>query len=398
MDNLLNGVNMNKLAYSTFPKSEYESRYRKLKDLMQKKGIDVMILTDQLNVTYFTGYPAIRPGEGAAILPMEGEPTIVHSVTETGNVERTAWFDDHRMYMTETCPWAGASVSTDSIPVIKNRLGELGGRKLKIGVEAGYEGFKQKLSEYNFLEAQELIWNLRKIKSKAEIELLRKNCEATCKAEMKSFAELKQGMTEREFLKIVLHNFVNDGFGFPPAFALTRTGPLNCRMINSTGSSKPIQRGEIVLLDGGISFYEYPSDVLRMGIIGEPDTRQKRYVDIEFKAQQAAINIIKPGIKAKEIFRAGERVFEAAGLNRGSYLEYAGHGIGLGGYNPPILSSVNEMTIEEGMVLCVEPQCWDAPYLDNPQIDVVVEDTVVVTKKGFEFLTDPKTRDLYVIK
>lgn len=387
---------MKDITYSTFPKGEYKERNNKLKELMQEKNLDAILLTNKANTVYFAGYPAIHPGEGAVIIPLEGEPTLIHSVTETGNAERTTWFNDLRHYQLEDCPWAGPGVPRDSLEIINSRIKELGIQNPKIGMEPGFEGFKRRLEDIEIIDASDLFWKLRSIKSKAEIKVLKKVAQETCRAEMTSFAELRPGITEREFLKIVLLNLVKESGGFPPDFALTRTGAQNCRMINSTGSDKPIKKGELILLDGGARYHEYPADVLRMAIIGQPTDKQRRMVDIELEAEKACIDIIRPGIKAKDIFNAGKAVFEKSGIKKGSYLGYSGHGIGIDGYNPPILNAINETIIEEGMVLCVEPQCWDAPYMNNPQIDVVVEDTIVVTKNGFEYLTDPETIPLYI--
>lgn len=388
---------MQKPMYSTFPKKEYVDRLKKVRGLMSKYNFDALLLTDKQNVTYFTGYPTVRMGEGCAILPLEGEPTLVTSVTESGNAEKTFWFDNIRYYQLEDCPWAGPDVPDNSLSAIKKTLEELGA-KPRIGMEPGFEAMKQKLKDFTILDASPIIWKLRMIKTDAEIEVIRKVCKATCEAEKASFESLRPGMSEREFLKIVYLNLIEKSGGFPPAFALVRSGPQNCRMINAVGNNKIIRKGELVLLDGGTTYYEYPGDTLRMACMGKPTEKQKKFAELQLKAQQACIDIIKPDIKACDIFNAGKRVFEKAGVKKGSYLGYSGHGLGLGGYNPPILNGINETTIEEGMVFCIEPQCWDALYMESPTIDVVVEDTVVVTKKGFEFLTDPATRDLFVVE
>lgn len=383
--------------YSTFPKKEYVDRLKKLRELMSKNSFDALLLTDTLNVTYFTGYPTVRPGEGCAILPLEGEPTLITAVIESGNAEKTFWFGNKEYYKLEDCPWAGPDVPNNPLPLIKKTLEKLG-NKPRIGMEPGFEAVKQKLKDFTISDAADIIWKLRMIKTDAEIEVIRNICKATCEAETASFESLRPGMTEREFLKIVYLNLVEKSGGFPPAFALLRSGPQNCRMINAVGNNKIIKKGELVLLDAGTTYYEYPADVLRMACMGKPNAKQKKLVELQLKSEQACIDIIKPGIKASDVFNAGKSVFENAGVKKGSYLEYSGHGLGLGGYNPPILNGINETTIEEGMVFCVEPQCWDAPYMKSPTIDVVVEDTVVVTKKGHDFLTDPETRELFVVE
>ncbi len=384
-------------TYATFPKTEYMNRLEKVRGLMSKYNFDALLLTDQPNVTYFTGYPSIYSGDGCVILPLEEEPTLIPSVLELGNVEKTCWLKDIRYYQRESDPWAGPDLPKSSIPVIKKRLRELGVPKPRIGMEPGFEAMKQKLREFRIIDAS-FIYRLRMIKSIAEIEVIRKVCKATCDAIQASFESLRPGMKEREFVKVVYLNLIEKSDGYPPEFVIVRSGPEKCKMINALVNHKIIKKRELVILDAGATYREYPADTLRMACLGKPTEKQKKFFELAREAQQVCIDIIKPGIKARDIHNEGKHLFEKAGLKKGAYLGYSGHGLGIGGYNLPILNAVDETLIDEGMVLNIEPQCWDAPYVEAPAINAVVEDTVAVTKKGFEFLTNPETRDLFVVE
>jgi hypothetical protein len=150
-------------------------------------------------------------------------------------VMRVKRAQEHKVHFVESSPKDQLQPKLYTIDYLKEELVSMGLSRGKIGMELGEEQWlclpyveleklRKNMPEATFMPSN-IFWDLRLIKSKAEVDLLRKNAQATCIAEMKSFAELQAGMTESEFLKIFLLNLIKEGFGFPPAFALTRTGP-----------------------------------------------------------------------------------------------------------------------------------------------------------------------------
>ena len=97
-------------------------------------------------------------------------------------------------------------------------------------------------------------------------------------------------------------------------------------------------------------------------------------------AQEAAQNITRPGTRVSELFTAA---VEVARKGSPEYQRtHIGHGIGLELYEPPSINPASDIILEEGMVFNVEP-----PYYELGLGGFQVEDTVVVTDKGFRFLT-----------
>jgi Xaa-Pro aminopeptidase len=118
---------------------------------------------------------------------------------------------------------------------------------------------------------------------------------------------------------------------------------------------------------------------------GEPGEQLRRMYDAVRRAQEVAIQQIRPGANGKDVHTAVEAVFAAegfAGEGPGPrYTHGTGHGVGLNVHEPPALSTV-DMPLEENDVVTVEPGLYD------PDVGAVrLEDLIVVTRDGCRNLT-----------
>jgi Xaa-Pro aminopeptidase len=179
------------LEYKRFPKEEYENRWKKAKQLMKDKGLDALFITDGVNYTYLSGahrdFSYSRPT--IMILPKDDEPTIIIHEFFEGAQKKETWVEDVRIYK---------SLLGAPVELIKEVMNEKGLAKGVIGAELGYEQrlgisyndfekLKKEISSAKFLDASGIIWELRMVKSRSEIERIRKACEITSKAYEKCF-------------------------------------------------------------------------------------------------------------------------------------------------------------------------------------------------------------------
>lgn len=147
-----------------------------------------------------------------------------------------------------------------------------------------------------------------------------------------------------------------------------------------------VRARSIVRYDVGAVWQGYASAVARCVSLGAPRHRQHAEYEALRRGQQAALDLLRPGLRASQLFAAA-----VAEVRRGiaSYdCIHVGHGIGLAGADDkPRLAPDDDTVIEPGMVLCVE-----TPYYDVGRIGLHVKDMVVVTDDGFEFLTRSSRR------
>lgn len=144
---------------------------------------------------------------------------------------------------------------------------------------------------------------------------------------------------------------------------------------------RKIQKGDFILFDLGVVYKGYCSDITRTVAFGEPDEEKRKIYETVKKAEQAAIDLVRPGVKARDLDKAARDVITDAGY--GEYFTHRlGHGLGISVHEFPSITGTNELELQEGMVFTIEPGIY------NPEVTGVrIEDDVVVTADGVEVLT-----------
>jgi Xaa-Pro aminopeptidase len=401
-------VSIRQPEYAMFPTEEYLQRVDKARAKMDQQGIDALLLTSKENVVYFAGIRTIgwsskhRPL--GVIVPRSNDKPVVLIVAETlfEVSYHSSWIDEVR-------PWGGwrrKDAAPDPIVAMHDACKELGVAQGTIGLELGYgqrvamsqQDFDQLqagLSNAKLVDAGPLLWDLRMIKSPLEIEALRKACDATTRAFERGFGSAKPGMTERELAGIIMAELALQTNELP-GFLMVRSGEMKYGMVNVEPFEKPMEPGDLVVVDVGANYKYYWSDFMRMASIGEPSAEQRRFFDADLAAQQAGVDVIKPGIKLHEIFDACYNVLIDRGLGEHvPGLERVGHGLGLDVHEPPSIAKGSDVIVQPNMVLTVEPIFWDQP--DHKIGNFAIEDVVLVTEDGHEVLsTFPK--ELYIVE
>jgi Xaa-Pro aminopeptidase len=150
--------------------------------------------------------------------------------------------------------------------------------------------------------------------------------------------------------------------------------------------SEPLQDGDPVLFDFGAVVEGYCSDFGRTIVCGEPPAEYAETHDVLLGAQEAGRRAAVPGAVARDVNAACRAPIEAAGLGE-AFRHRMGHGIGLDVHEPPFLSVEDETPLENGMTFTDEPSI----ILDS-RFGMRVEDIIVVTAAGGQYLADPGTK------
>ena len=142
-----------------------------------------------------------------------------------------------------------------------------------------------------------------------------------------------------------------------------------------------LRKNDIVLCDIGALADGYCSDLTRTFFLGKISPLGKKIYDIVARAQCLAIQAVKPGVKTAQIDRIAREEIERAGYGR-RFIHSTGHGVGVEIHEAPWVSPASRDVLEPGMVITVEPGI----YLEGWG-GVRIEDTLLVTKTGYEILT-----------
>jgi Xaa-Pro dipeptidase len=219
---------------------------------------------------------------------------------------------------------------------------------------------------------------LRAVKTPDEIARLRVAAEIVEEAVRAAMAVMRPGVTHREILATYKATVARRGA--IPTHVNFRFG-ANGGLPSLLPSDTPLEAGQLMAWDVGLIYELYQADTARCAVVGEPEPRQQMVYDALLAGLQAGISAIRPGATAGQVFDAAVAAVRACGLP--DYKRnHCGHGIGVEAYDEPLLAPNNPTVIEPGMVLNVE-----TPYYRMGFGSPVVEDTVVVTDTGVEYLT-----------
>jgi Xaa-Pro dipeptidase len=129
-----------------------------------------------------------------------------------------------------------------------------------------------------------------------------------------------------------------------------------------------------IQFDGTCPYKGYVPDSARMFQTGPVTDSIRKLYEVLFEAEDRATAVLKPGVRANEVYEAMYKAVREAGYEP---MDMGGHGTGLTTHEPPSIDAWNEQLVEEGMVFSIEP--WFA--IGNGGI-FGIQDTHVVTKNG----------------
>ena len=253
------------------------------------------------------------------------------------------------------------------------------------------------------------------VKSAREIELMRVAGEVVAKVFQALRPMLKSGVTTEDLdLKaeaVIRANGCTPTFkgygGFPGAICIS----LNDTLIHGIPSHKIVlHEGDIVSLDVGATYQGYCADACRTYPVGVTTERAMNLVKITEESFFEAMKVVKEGAKLGDISEAIQKYNESRGYSLP--VEYTGHGVGKALHEDPSIPNVGKSgtgpTLLAGMTLAIEPMVaegkpnvrtlgdgWTVKMKDG-KLSSHYENTIVVTKDGYEILTTLKENLLNV--
>ncbi len=243
---------------------------------------------------------------------------------------------------------------------------------------AGEKALKKALPEVEHLGVRGLVEGLREVKDDEEIALLRKALEIAEEIMTRAESLIRPGVSEKEIAAeiIALSHRLAEGPSFPPIVA---SGVYAARP-HAEPSEKELKPGEPVILDLGVRYQGYCSDITRTFCVGEPTPRFRKIYLLVLEAKRAAEKEIAAGVPARQADLAAREVFRRAGLEA-HFWHSLGHGVGLAVHEAPALSRRQRRRLKAGHVVTVEPGLYFPDWGG-----VRLEDMVVVREGGFERL------------
>jgi Xaa-Pro aminopeptidase len=368
---------------------EYSARLEKLRGLMDKHGLDAVVVTNHQNVNYFAGityilagipggYGTVRPL--IVVLPKKDEPTVIVQFTDEGNAKANSWISDVRSWVDLPFhPRPLESVLREK-GLADRKIGMELSREFHLGIpHNSFQGLKEALPRAQFVDAADLIWTLRMIKSGAEVELIRSAARITAQALHESLPQVEAGMTERQVANGVAMRLLRHGadkFNYVSAIAGNGTYEQFCRL----PTDRVINVGELVWCDLSAIYRDYCSDMSSFVVVGGATDAHRRFIEIARHVHLGIVDYVRPGIRACDVMHHVKKAYQKAGLDWNFDIGRCGHGIGLELAEQPSLDDNSTVVLEPGMTLALEP----AILTNNGLYDM--EEDVLVTDDGCEVL------------
>ena len=375
-----------------FDTAEFEARTHAAQERMAAQGLAGLLVMTEPEVRYFTGFQTLfwqsptRPW--FVFIPASGKPIAV--IPEIGAaLMRQSWLDDIRT-------WSAPCPEDDGVSLLVELLSPLQGEA--IGVMKGHEThLRMPLADWERLgaalriaDATGLVQGLRMVKSPAEIEKLTHICAigSASFADVPGFAHEGQALEQvfREFRRTALHHGADDA-----PYVVGGADQGGYADVISPPSQRPLQRGDVLMLDTGCTWDGYFCDFDRNWAIGQADDMARRAYDVLWRATEAGIEAARPGATCRDLFRAMSRVIAEMDASGGD-IGRLGHGLGMQLTEQPSHAAFDTTELQEGMVLTLEPSL---SYGDG--LMMVHEENIVVREGGADLLTTRAAAELPII-
>lgn len=362
---------------------------------MRNNDLDALAVASPENVFYATGcriitQMMIRDRMAIVLIPFDDEPIFIVCEMERLQAEMESRFREMRFY---------TEFKDNPIDLLGTVLKEKGLQKARLGIEMNYisaldlHRLKERTPDIEFQRCERIFDSMRMIKSKEEIEVLKRAARATERSIYDAFDASQHGDTELNIAERMITNLLGSGADlvYCPCYFLVMGSGRRTTIAHAAPTDRKIRKGKLIRVDFGGMFGGYVSDLAAMAVVGKPTNRQTRIYSKLVQSHESVIEAIRPGVSAAQLYDVCKEVFHRNGF--ALRVPHIGHSLGLNLHETPMLQPFSNVTIRRNMILNIEPSIVPVGTYENYHI----EDTILVTSDGAELLTECQ-QELFRIK
>ena len=397
---------------------EREAIRAKVRERLSGAGLDGYVAFTPSNVTYLSGYVSYFLSNwwrmhGTVFVALDADgaraPRLVLGDAEEGSARSTvvgAEVDSYPMWV-ETRGYAGIQTAPPEGEVqrpaqwreddidrrLHTTLADLGlldgrvGTDLRHITHATYERLRRVAPNVEWVDATDLMYDVRAVKLPFEVECLK----AASELAEAGMANAARNAREGDALPVVRSHFY-EGVAARSRSSSRYSSFSDLWVIPGMGQQATIaahsqeqglRPGDLLKFDCGTTVGGYRSDSGRTFVLGEPSADAARLYGHLREAHHLAVEAVAPGSPASAVYTAAASYMSSHGYP--GYLRgHFGHSLGLDTFHeePPFLAPGDQTPLQAGMVLAVE-----TPFYGPDLGPVMLEDLVLVTETGREYLT-----------
>jgi Xaa-Pro aminopeptidase len=349
----------------------FARRAAALREQLQANDLDALLVSGLANVRYLTGF-----GGSNALLLAEQNDLCLVTDPRYATQARLEVRERCTVRIEEASVWRGIwSLLTE-----RPNLRALGFEAAHLSCH-DYQRLQQEGSRWMWRTTVGIVERLREQKDAAEIGFIASAARIACRALAAALPEIRLGMTELAIAGLLEHCLRESGSEAFPFPTIVASGPRSA-LPHARAGSRPIARGDFLLLDFGAVSGGYCADITRTFVVGHATEEQRALYAAVREANEAARLGVRAGMSGREADALARQVLAERGLGE-AFGHGLGHGIGLEVHEGPRLARREEAVLQEGAVVTLEPGI----YIEGLG-GVRIEDDVVVGSDGVQVLTD----------
>lgn len=375
-----------------FSKEEYQLRIRKTKEMMDKAGMEMLLVMDPGNMNYLTGYDGwsfyVHQG---VILSLDQEKPFWFGREQDRNGARiTSWLTDDQLhgYPDEYVQ----SRYTHTMIWLADLLGKMGLDKKTLGMEMDgywfnarmYLTLLEKLPQATPMDGTNLVNWVKSIKSPAEIAYMRQAAQICENVMDTAVKQINVGVWEKDVAAMVAAGQIagTDEFGGSSTalFPIMPSGQRTSTAHLTFHPDRKYQKNDVVLLELAGARHRYHAPLARTVYLGDPPDDLKKTADSVITGLRETLSFIKPGVTAEEVEEKWRLAISHTGLVKPSRVGYS-YGLNYvpdWGEHTVSLRPGDKTILKPGMTLHFMPGIWLEKY------GFECSEPILITENGCE--------------
>ena len=373
------------------PDYEYAERISKAAAMLRERGLDVMVVasteSDYANARYFSGFWPLFERAGVAISAQGDAALLVGPESavfgkDFGKLEKVFVLKEFRESADPSYP----ELHADTFADVFKSIG-VTGEYLKIGLGSYvectlpiYEGLKDSFPKAEIVKCNDIMVDLRKIKSENELACIKEGFRIIECATDEVIRNLKPGVTELQMVGIAQRVIYEQGAEYEglPMYVFSQE---STRHAISRPRYRTIGKGDIVQLNLSAKVDGYSPSIGLPVSMGKLSTEKRKYVEFCLKAHDWTEKQIKAGVTASDIAKGFYQLYEENGMKE-HFVYGPCHGTGMIEVEAPWMETISDYPLEENMTFQIDT------FISAPDFGCRWEKGIAVTKDGCLSMTD----------
>jgi Xaa-Pro dipeptidase len=375
-----------------FSEKEFQQRIRKTKELMDKDGMEMLLVMDPANMNYLTGYDgwSFYVHQGVIVSLDAPYPFWFGREQDSNGARLTSWLPDDCIYgypdeyvqsrYTHTMRWVAELLLEKGLDKKRFAL-EMDGYWFNARM---YLTLLEELPEAVLMDGTNLVNWIKTVKSPAEITYIKQAAQICEKVMQTAVDEIDVGVWEKDAAaKVSAAQIAGmDGFGgsSPAIFPIMPSAERTSSAHLTFDPDRQYRKNDVVLLELSGARHRYHAPLSRTVFLGEPPQDLQKTAGDVVAGLQETLSFIKPGVTADEVEERWRQAIAHTGLVKPSRVGYS---FGLNyvpdwGEHTISLRPGDKTILEPGMTLHFMPGIWLETY------GFECSEPILVTETGCE--------------